>query len=298
MRCMVTGATGFIGSHLVPRLIDQSYEVACLIRDENQGKQLHAKAVPYVVDAHRPESIQRAVQAFSPQVIFHLATHYPASFDAHTIPKLLDANILFGSLLMQYAVEQGTQCFIAAGSTMQHHEGLDDRPSNFYAATKSCFDTVLDYYVDHHRARACTLYIFDSYGLDDPRPKLFNRLMTIRPDEQAMRLTDGTQRIGLVHVDDICSGFLLAAQRMNGSQSTGHEKYALPAAQPVSLRELAVLIEAGRSVKLPLQWGAVAQRPGQIMEPYSPYPVLPGWTEAKELEQEIRTIATHDGSPS
>jgi nucleoside-diphosphate-sugar epimerase len=72
MKALVTGATGFIGSHLCEELVKKGYEVTCLSRNASHLKWLESLNVTIVRgDCTQPESIQEAVGDFD--YIFHLA---------------------------------------------------------------------------------------------------------------------------------------------------------------------------------------------------------------------------------
>lgn len=73
MKILVTGATGFIGAHLVKKLLESNNNVTCLVRDENKGKKLVQQyGVAYVLgDITKEESLSSLNDEF--EIIFHLA---------------------------------------------------------------------------------------------------------------------------------------------------------------------------------------------------------------------------------
>lgn len=60
MKVLVTGATGFVGNHLVDRLIKENYDVCCLVRDKEKGKILkQRKNVDiWIGDVTKPETLR------------------------------------------------------------------------------------------------------------------------------------------------------------------------------------------------------------------------------------------------
>jgi len=75
MKILVTGATGFIGNHLVRMLLDkeESFDITCLVRDGNKGKEIQEKYnVKYVIgDITQYESLNKLDKDY--EIIFHLA---------------------------------------------------------------------------------------------------------------------------------------------------------------------------------------------------------------------------------
>jgi uncharacterized protein YbjT (DUF2867 family) len=72
MRCLVLGATGYVGGRLVPRLVEAGHEVRCLVRDPGRAASLDAQpGVQAVVgDAMDTSSVVAATEGMD--VVFHL----------------------------------------------------------------------------------------------------------------------------------------------------------------------------------------------------------------------------------
>ncbi len=71
---LVTGASGFIGRHLVQRLIARGYRVCCLVRATSRVDELRAAgAVLFVCDVNDRVGVRRAVASSKARVVFHVA---------------------------------------------------------------------------------------------------------------------------------------------------------------------------------------------------------------------------------
>jgi len=76
MNILITGATGFIGSHLTKELYRRGYHCRCLVRDIDKGKEIFSeyKDIEFVVgDVTKPETLKDIANNIA--VVFHLAAH-------------------------------------------------------------------------------------------------------------------------------------------------------------------------------------------------------------------------------
>ena len=63
MRILVSGATGYVGSRLIPRLVASGHEVSCMVRDASRvSAQVAGSTRPVVADALQPESLAAAME--------------------------------------------------------------------------------------------------------------------------------------------------------------------------------------------------------------------------------------------
>ena len=75
MRVLVAGATGAMGTQLVPRLVDAGHEVFAMIRRESdKAKVSKLGAVPVIADALDRAAVEAAVRQAAPEVVVHQLT--------------------------------------------------------------------------------------------------------------------------------------------------------------------------------------------------------------------------------
>jgi nucleoside-diphosphate-sugar epimerase len=286
MRALVTGATGFIGQNLARRLVDRGDAVHAILRPSAD-----ASALAAAVNLHRHDgsvgSMLQIVAAAKPDVTFHLASLFRAEHKPDEIPAMVAANLAFGTTLAEALTAQGVPRLVNAGTAWQHFGGADYDPVCLYAATKQAFEALLAYYVEARGLRSITLKIFDTYGPNDPRPKLMSALINAAKSGKPIDVTPGDQRLDLLHIDDAVVAFLRAAERLMANEVAGAESYALTSGRRVSIKELAAIVEQAAGRKLDARWGARAYRTREVMEPWSGGAALPGWQPAIGLEAGI-----------
>ena len=230
------------------------------------------------------ECVQAACAAERPDVAFHLATVYKAEHAASDLLPFFQANLLLGTQLAEALVEHGCQKLVNVGTAWQHYQGRAYDPVNLYAATKQAFEDILEYYVQVKDMQAITLKLYETYGPDDDRPKLLPWLAQMARQGKDVQLTPGEQRMHMVYIDDVIAAFLQAGQRLLEGKVHGHECYAVPATDTVSVKEFVDLIQEVLGQPISAQWGA---RPYRRREPMVPWagPSLPGWSCRVSLKE-------------
>jgi nucleoside-diphosphate-sugar epimerase len=121
---------------------------------------------------------------------------------------------------------------------------------------------------------ALTLILYDTFGTDDRRAKLWNRLIAAPPGTE-IPLTQGEQIVHLVHATDVVRAFLIAAELLHHGHSL-ESLYSAHSFCPRSLRELVTDLNDTASLRLTLRWGAIPYAKDQIFDPWVGE-TLPGW---------------------
>ncbi len=103
MKVLVTGATGFIGSHLADLLISMGYEVSCTIRKTSSLKWLEGKNLKLIeTSLHDVEALKQAVSGMD--YIYHVAgLTYGRNYD-----EFLRSNRDATAALLKAAIESNT----------------------------------------------------------------------------------------------------------------------------------------------------------------------------------------------
>jgi nucleoside-diphosphate-sugar epimerase len=289
---LVTGPSGFIGSHLVRRLVLEGWDVHLVVRPSSSLElidDLLGRVSLHRYDGSTASLMEIAAES-RPDVVFHLASLFLAQHRPEDVEPLITSNVLFGAQLLEAMTANGIHRLVNTGTSWQHFENRDFDPVNLYSATKQAFEALLHYYLQTTPLRAITLKLYDTYGPGDPRPKLFTLLRKASLEQQSLAMSKGEQLIDLVFIDDVIRAFTVAAGQLTAAVAGEHKAYAVSSGSPLPLREL--VERYGRITGRPMrvEWGGRPYRMREVMVPWNCGESLPGWRPQVTLEQGVQEM--------
>lgn len=286
----MTGATGFVGGHLVRRLVEQGEPVHVVVRPSSDLSVLGDVRDRIVVHVHdgTMDGMRQLVEAAKPVCVLHLASLFISQHKTADVEPLIASNVAFGTQLLEAMALGGCTRIVNTGTAWQHFEDAAYNPVDLYAATKQAFEDVLEFFVQARGFSAVTLKLFDTYGPGDRRRKLLRVLSETAQAGGTMEMTDGAQLIDIVHVDDVVDAFLIARDRVMAAEPGLHERFGVSSGAPISLRELVKRFEKARGVTVDARWGVRPYREREVMTPWSHYKTLPGWTPKITFEEGVK----------
>lgn len=296
-KALITGATGFVGSNLARRLIHDGWSVDIVIRPESSLALVQDTINSIVTLTHdgSTDGMIERVRQSNPDIVFHLASHFVAEHSHADVDRLIGSNILFVSQLLEAMAANNCTRMINTGSSWQYDDS-GYAPVNLYAATKQAAADILTYYCDAYDLKAITLNLFDTYGPNDPRKKLFASLGNAIHSGVPLSLSPGEQLIDLVYIDDVVDAYIQCAKLLEHQQGKC-TSYGLSSGHPRTLRNLVTVIEATMGVDVPVNWGARQYRTREVMVPWAHATPPPGWRPETSLETGIIRTMKPLGQP-
>jgi nucleoside-diphosphate-sugar epimerase len=216
---LVTGASGFIGSHLVGALVGAGHEVRALVRSEQGADRVRAAVAPAGAEAvdvvygdvRDPDSLRRAAKGC--ELVHHLAGPYKGS------PAELHAAHAEGTANLLGALDTGTR-IVLLGSMSVYGWDRDwpadhvtpPRPTSAYGVAKLAAEQLVLGWPDGYSVVARTTIVYgpgDVNGMVARIVRLLKRRLRWFPGP-------GTNRIHLIHVDDLVAGLPLLHDKASG----------------------------------------------------------------------------------
>lgn len=289
---LVTGAIGFVGSYLARRLVKDGWDVHVMVRPHSKIDIIKDVADKITIHKHdgTTEAMIDIMSKAHPEIVFHLASLFLVQHQSKDIEPLIRSNILYGSQLVEAMVANGVYKLVNTGTSWQHYNNEDYNPVNLYAATKQAFEAILRFYIETTPLRIITLKLFDTYGPNDPRPKLFNLLKKVAKEQKPLAMSPGEQLIDIVYIDDVVEAFVVAAERLLNHKAERYEDYAVSSGNLIRLRELVETYEKVIGKKLPIEWGERYYREREVMVPWKMGKLLIGWKPEVVIVEGIKRL--------
>lgn len=230
MRVCVTGGAGFIGSHLVDRLIALGHTVLVIDNLTTGVREFVNPKAAFIEMDVRDANIESIFADFKPQVVFHEAaqTMVPASMEN---PKMdCDVNLIGLINMLEAARKHNVSHFLMPSSaavygdldTLPLTEDMSGKPTSFYGLTKLTAEGYLRIYEQAFELKTVCFRYSNVYG---PRQgdggeggviSIFTRL--INEGQGLTIFGDGEQTRDFIYVDDVVEANIKA---MNHPELTG-----------------------------------------------------------------------------
>jgi len=266
---LITGATGFLGSHIAEELINQGYNVIALKRSTSNlwrcngfNDQIKWINCDSLVDAE-PEIIK-----CDPDLFIHAAWNGVKATDRDNWNDQ-EKNLSFLVSLLEIVKKTNIKKIIALGSQAEYgnFEGSVDEnypcnPTSAYGANKICASILLKSFAELNQIDWYWIRTFSVFGPREEKNWLIPATINNLLEKKEMKLTPCEQKYDYLFTKDFATGILSIVK----NDSTISGIYNMSSGQSIKLKDILTYLENKLSPKQKLlQIGASPYRPHQVM---------------------------------
>ena len=228
MNVLVTGGAGFIGSHVVDKLIENGYGVI-VVDNLSSGKveNLNRNALFYEQSIEDEEMMERIFSLHRPEYVFHLAAQASVAISVREPVRDAETNIIGSLVLLEKSIKHGVKKFIFSSTggaiygenvkVFPTPETETPHPISPYGIAKYSIEMYLEFFAREYGLKYTVLRYANVYGpRQDPYGEagvvaIFTERM-LRGEEVHI-FGDGEYVRDYVYVDDVFSANLLAMEK-------------------------------------------------------------------------------------
>lgn len=267
-RVLLTGASGFIGAHLVSALVHEGSEVAIVLNHGDNALRLEGlmdHLHVYHGDLTSALPIESALTEFSPDFVYHLAA---AGVKPYFDPvHIMNTNVVGTTLLAELLRNLPHACrLIYTGSSFQYGVGdnLSEhhpfKPTTIYGASKAAGEILLQMYARTYGLDISVARLFTVYGPGERIGRLVPTVIVAALQQKRLLVTGGRQERDFVYISDIVQGLLQLASQKDASGKSVN----LSSGHGISVRAMIEKISEVLGVELDVEIGALPYREGEI----------------------------------
>lgn len=266
---LVTGAAGFIGSHLVRKLLGLGCDVWVILRRSSDCWRIADVCEKLqIVHCDLENSSVDSLSADLPsnvRFVFHLAAAGVRQTEQDN-ESILTTNVLGTLRLLQWGKSNALDRFVYSGSCFEYGSGeriAEDvlpRPTSEYAASKSAAWLLVNAFYARYGLPTVSMRPFTVFGPWEGGHRLVPHTVMSSLRADSIELTGGEQTRDFVYVEDAVDAFLRAATE---SEAIG-ETFNICTGNATSVKELVQLIVEATGQKASPRFGIIPYRDNEL----------------------------------
>ncbi len=270
MQILLTGATGFVGSHLLRGLLENGHTICIVKRSFSNPfriRTLLGDCNVYNLDEVRIEEVYEKQPI---DCVVHCATHYVR--DNREYEKNIDSNLLFPLKLLGVGKDFGIRYFINTATFFENQfmseEDLNQPLYSYsYLLSKAQFRQWGHMFASEYGIQFINMKLEHVYGELDNEEKFIPYIVRqCKEHVPSINLSAGTQRRDFIHVSDVVSAYQMVISYLEKQGGTGYQSYNVGTGKERSLKEFVELVHRAVHSTTRLNWGVLPMGKGELMQ--------------------------------
>ena len=218
-KLLITGSSGFIGNLFLKNALKNGYHVVDVLRDKNkknkdlnQLRKVYSKSYKSIF-YKKYKDINKKLKNQKFDSFINFATLYKNSHLNNEIQSFIESNIVFPSIILD-TIAVKVKKIINLGTMMQHVDGKNYIPQNFYASTKSAFEMICTFFIKKNKhMKFYNLKFYESFSELDKRKKLLPTLYKNFKKNKTTNIITKNLQLNIIHADDLIKSIYLLLKR-------------------------------------------------------------------------------------
>jgi UDP-glucose 4-epimerase len=270
---LVTGADGFIGSHVTRRLVAEGAEVHALTSEVSSVFPRRLLDLRGTVAVHEGNLMDRSamdaiVRASKPKYIFHLGAYTHVGKSWQRVDECIQANIQGTVNLLQALADIGYERFVNTGTSeiygdidVPFREDAVVNPISPYSVSKYAAERFCRLFQRAYGWPIVMLRPFNAYGPAQSPDRVIPEIIVRALRKEELAMTQARQTREFNYVEDLADGFVKAAT----TPDVEGEIINLGCGEEISMRDVATLILDVMGNPIEPKFGSLPERPTEIM---------------------------------
>tara|TARA_B100001093_G_scaffold499614_1_gene549063 strand:+ start:882 stop:1769 length:888 start_codon:yes stop_codon:yes gene_type:complete len=218
-KLLITGSSGFVGNLFLKNALKNGYHVIDVLRDKNkknkdlnQLRKVYSKSYKSIF-YKKYKDINKKLKNQKFDSFINFATLYKNSHLNNEIQSFIESNIVFPSIILD-TIAVKVKKIINLGTMMQHVDGKNYIPQNFYASTKSAFEMICTFFIKKNkRMKFYNIKFYESFSELDKRKKLIPTLYKNFKKNKTTNIITKNLQLNIIHADDLIKSIYLLLKR-------------------------------------------------------------------------------------
>ena len=271
MKILLTGASGFVGSHLLKKLLDFGFNVHGIDnfssyysveykkeRLKNLRLELHKNVS--MCDISNYDELKEVIADFKPNYVIHLAAQAGVRISPVNSDSYISANLVGFNNVVRVALESSVKGILYASSSSVYGDStafpyseseLDLKPKSIYAVTKVCNEMLAEVYSNSSALSFRGLRFFTVYGPWGRPDMAYFRLAASALGQGKFTLYgDGSIKRDFTYIDDVVNSTMELFQDLTRREDGFNDIVNIGGSRPLDINYLISLISRSQGIVL------------------------------------------------
>lgn len=286
-KILITGASGFLGSHIVKLLFKANFKIAVIVRKSSRLERFNGILEKIAIYNIEEQTLEQILRDFKPTVVVHTACDYGKNNSPFS--KVVQTNLLFGIDLFEQCIVNNVRLFLNT------HTNLGKFVNSYSLSKNQLIEWIQ---LKKVNVKIINMKIDLMYGPISSKNSFIYWLIEQMIDEniKEIELTSGDQKRDFVNVEDVAFAYLLVIQNMETMPP--HYTLDVGTNNPIKVKTFVKWIgkevekQTGIEVGKRLIFGKIPYRKDDAMEPNLNNQGLLtlGWKPELNVKNKVRSI--------